>query len=241
MQESSSHCDFVALLLAAGQGRRLGLGRPKAQLELRGRSLLEWSARRLARLPGCRGVQIAMDQDTRDALWSEIAEELAPIVGLPPCLGGATRQDSCRLAYESAASHLPSFSLVAVHDAARPFFDLDACREGLRVAAAHGAAVLGHAAIDTLKRVDSQGRILATIDRSEVFQAATPQIFRRAEFERILAHAAKTQTVGTDEAGLAEACGVPVRAVAAPASNLKITRPEDLLLARGLEDILDQA
>ena len=241
MQDSSAQTGFVALLLAAGQGTRLGLGRPKAQFTLRGRSLLEWSARRLARLEGCRGVQVAMDQDTRDGLWSELAPELGSVVGLTPCLGGTTRQDSCRLAYESAVAQVTDFALVAVHDAARPFFDLQACRQALRVAAEHGGAVLGHAAIDTLKRVDREGRVLGTIDRGEVFQAATPQVFRRAEFERMLAHAAEHDTTLTDEAGLAEACGVPVQAVPAPATNLKITRPEDLLLARGLTEFLDEA
>lgn len=230
---------FVALLLAAGRGTRLGLELPKAWLEIEGRSILEWSAQRLARLPGHQGSILTLDEASLEQRWPDAETQLRAAGVSAPCLGGETRQESCRLAHEAAQASGLDFDLVLVHDAARPFFDLAACAEALQCAFREGGALLGHMAIDTLKQVDASGRVERTIDRRTVFQAATPQIFRRAEFARMLAHAAAHDVAGTDEAGLAEACGIPVHAVCAPATNLKITRPEDLLLLRGLTELLE--
>ncbi len=231
---------FRALLLAAGRSTRLGSAVPKPFLRLRGKTVLEWNARKLRLLPGFEGSVVTMDQRAIEERLPSLRSALAEEGVIDVTMGGATRQDSTRLAYEAACrSGDPDFDLVLVHDAARPFFSVDACAEALRVAQAHGAAILGHYAVDTIKECREDGSILRSLDRERIFHAATPQIFRRELFEQLLTHAESTGLLGTDEAGLAESAGIPVRAVAAPSTNIKLTRPEDLLVAEALETLLD--
>ncbi|MCA8970268.1 MAG: 2-C-methyl-D-erythritol 4-phosphate cytidylyltransferase [Planctomycetes bacterium] len=228
---------FVALLLAAGRSTRFAKSLPKTWYELGGAPVVVWSARRLARLAGHRGTILATDEESIAARVPAVRREFESANVVATTLGGATRQESCRLAFEAAATI--DAELVLVHDAARPFFCLDATITALEEAAEHGGAILGHRARDTLKRVES-GRVVRTIERDAVFHAATPQVFRRDAFEAMLAHARTHAIEGTDEAGLAEACGIPVVAIESPSTNIKITYPEDELVLPALASLLDE-
>ena len=230
---------FIALLLAAGAGTRLRAPIPKAWLEIRGQPVLAWSATRLARARGHRGCILAVDAQSLNTRVPAAQETLRQASVTRSIAGGASRQDSCRLAFEAATALDRPFDCVVVHDAARPFFDLPTFEKALRKAHEHGGAILGHPARDTLKAVDDDGFVRTTLPRERVFQAATPQVFRRDAFVHMLEHAATHGTVGTDEAGLAEASKVPVLTVPAPSSNIKLTYPEDLLLLPSLLALLD--
>ena len=120
-----------------------------------------------------------------------------------------------------------------MHDAARALLPNEATRSCLLAAAEHGAALLAMPASDTLKRVQQQ-RVVATVDRSNVWQAQTPQVIRRELLTRALEHAARTGFQGTDDVSLVEHLGERVIAVPGSAANLKITRPEDLPLAEAI-------
>lgn len=235
---SDAPVSFVALILAAGQGRRMGASKPKAWLEIEGKSVLAWSAERLARVPGHEGTILAVDADSLSQRVPEHQEALAAAGVVEIVEGGASRQESCQRAFAAATRRLPEVRVILVHDAARPFFPIPQTREALRIAAQQGGALLGHRARDTLKRIDPAGLILETVDRSEIFLAATPQCFRPDLFARMLAEAQRREIQGTDEAGLAEACGIPVRAVECPSTNLKLTWPEDLSLVPSLLALL---
>ena len=229
---------FVALILAAGQGRRMGATKPKAWLEIDGKSVLEWSAARLARVPGHAGTILAVDADSMSQRVPAHRDALGAFGVVDIVEGGASRQESCERAFAAATRRLPEVQVILVHDAARPFFPVSQTAEALRIAAQEGGALLGHRARDTLKRIDAAGLILETVDRSEIFQAATPQCFRPDLFARMLAEARHQGIRGTDEAGLAEACGIPVHAVECPSTNLKLTWPEDLSLVPSLIPLL---
>ena len=147
----------------------------------------------------------------------------------PPVLGGAERQDSVRLGLEALAAHKPDS--VLIHDGARPFPDaalIDRVIEGLDNApAAIPAMPLG----DTIKRVDS-GRVVETVDRSQLWRAQTPQGFH---FDAILAaHRQMAGRVLTDDAAVAEAAGIAPLIVAGSEENLKVTTAEDLAAAERL-------
>ncbi len=229
---------FVALILAAGQGRRMGANQPKAWLEIEGKSVLHWSAERMARVPGHLGTILTVDGTSLKERIPGQRAALESVGVLEFVKGGASRQESCELAFAAAESRLPEARVLLVHDAARPFFPLSETAEAIRLAAEKGGALLGHRTRDTLKRIDAQGLVLSTVDRSEIFQAATPQCFRRDLFERMLSIARENGIQGTDEAGLAEACGIPVHAVECPSTNLKLTWPEDLSLVPSLIPLL---
>lgn len=214
-------------------------GTPKPYLLLAGRPLLEWNARRLASIPGHLGTVAAMDEasltERLPGLWPALEQQR--VVG---CVrGGETRQGSTRQAYQAALERVTAgFELVLVHDCARPFFPYSGTAMALSCAAASGAAILGTWATDTLKRVDASGKIQSTLPRSEIVLAATPQVFRRAEFDRMMELGLEAGLEGTDEAGLAEAAGIEVQVIPSPSSNMKLTHPEDLLLLPCLESIL---
>ena len=229
---------FVALLLAAGSGSRLGGKTPKPYLELRGRTVLEWSARRLARVPGHVATILAVDAESHSTRIPELSAALSEAKVVRIVEGGATRQASCASAWQAAAGF--ELDCVAVHDCARPFFSIEASARAIEVAAkSRAGAILGSRARDTLKRVDDDGRVLETLERSSAFHAATPQVFAKEAWLRMLAFAEAQSIDGTDEAALAEACGIDVAAIDSPSTNIKITYAEDLLLLPALEALLD--
>src|SRR5688572_29114012 len=180
---------FVSmLLLAAGRGARFGGGVPKAWLPLRGRTLVERSLTRLARLlPSARAeIVLAVHDDDRARLLEPLLPRLQQLGLTKVVSGGATRQDSMRHALAAGDPHA---QLVLVHDAARPFFPLAAAAAAVAKAAATGAALLAMPAPDTLKEVDGT-RVRSTRPRDGVWSAQTPQVMRRDLLQAALAQAA---------------------------------------------------
>lgn len=146
-------------------------------------------------------------------------------------MGGITRQDSVF----AGLSALPAdISLVLVHDAARPLIDQATIVRCLQGAAQYGAVIAAVPVKDTLKQAIGSRVIEKTVDRTGLWQAQTPQAVQRELLEQAFAAAARQKFVGTDEASLLEAVGIPVRMVDGAERNLKITHPEDLQVAAAL-------
>src|SRR6059058_952709 len=214
-----------ALIVAAGRGTRFGGDLPKQYLSLGGATVLRHAVNAFAAHPRIAGVLVAIRPEDR-ALFDRAVAGLSV---LPPVPGGAERQDSVRLGLEALAAHKPDS--VLIHDGARPFPDaalIDRVIEGLDNApAAIPAIPLG----DTIKRVDS-GRVIETVDRSQLWRAQTPQGFH---FDAILAaHRQMAGRVLTDDAAVAEAAGIAPLIVAGSEENLKVTTAEDLAAAERL-------
>jgi 2-C-methyl-D-erythritol 4-phosphate cytidylyltransferase len=211
----------AALLLGAGAGNRLGASVPKAFSEVAGRTLLMHSLERFRGHRLVRDVVVIVP-----APYVERAQTLSG-----PSLvvaGGVTRLDSVRVGLAALADDVDT---VLVHDVARPFVPaavidrvVDALTEGA------DAVVPGLPVTDTIKRVDSDERVLATVDRSELRAIQTPQGFRVAAL--VAAHEGAPEA--TDDAGLIEALGGTVVVVAGAEEAFKITRPWDLRVAEAL-------
>ncbi len=139
--------------------------------------------------------------------------------------GGATRQASVA----AALALLPAQpdGPVMIHDGVRPFPPADSIRLALAALASADGALLAEASTDTLKRVDAQGWVVATEPRECIFRAQTPQVALLSTWRRAFAWASAQGFVGTDDASILEAMGLRVRVIAASASNLKLTTPED--------------
>ncbi len=208
---------------AAGAGRRLG-GWKKPFLELEGEPVLLRALRPFLGHPDVVAVRVALTTD--DAAdpppW---LRDLAPRV--QTVVGGASRADSVRAAVEALPSEV---EIVVVHDAARPLVDRELLDRCLVVAREGVGAVAGLPAVDTLKEVDEDGRVVGSPDRSRIWHAQTPQVFPRSILERAFREAGTSPAV-TDDAGLVELIGAPVRMVRGSPRNVKITRPEDLAVA----------
>ena len=214
-----------ALVVAAGRGTRFGGTVPKQYLPLGAATVLRHAAASFTQHPRIAGVQVVIRDEDR----AIFAAATAGLPLLPPVPGGAERQDSVRLGLEALVSHDPS--RVLIHDGARPFPGsqlIDRVLDALDQApAAIPALPLG----DTIKRVEN-GVIRATIDRSQLWRAQTPQGFH---FGPILAaHRAATGRMLTDDAAVAEAAGIAPVVVGGSEDNLKVTTANDLAAAERL-------
>lgn len=220
---SRSHEKAVAELLiivAAGSGSRLGRGGPKALVPLAGRPLLDWTLEAFRPLSFDGSVVTAPPDRVED--FVRLVGSRARVVA-----GGETRSASVRRGFEALA---PSDGdIVAVHDAARPLVTGEEAAAVVRAAAQSGAAIAAIPVVDTIKQA-AGGRVVRTLDRSQLVAAATPQAFRA----EILRRALETGRDATDEASLCEELGIPVTVVPVSRAAFKITTPEDLELAEAI-------
>ena len=215
------------VLVAAGQGTRIGGDTPKQYRLLAGVPVLLRALRPFTTHPEV--AQVALVLPPADAAAPpDFLRGLAGD-GLTLVAGGAERRDSVRA---GLAALRPDCAIVLVHDAARPFVDRAVVDAVIRHARAGDGAVAAVPLSDTLKEAaaDDATRVARTIPRDRLWRAQTPQGFPRALLVRAFA-AADAGAAATDDAMLVEACGGTVRLVPDRVRNLKITTPEDLALA----------
>ena len=217
------------IVVAAGSGQRLGASAPKAFVKLGGRTLLAHALGIIARF-GLADEVVVTVPPGMEAAAREEADRVGLVIPIKIIAGGAERQDSVRIAlgFTSAAAEL-----VVIHDAARPFATVGMFQSCLDGAASVGAAIVAIPLADTLKRVDHH-QIKETVPRANLWQAQTPQAFRRDLIIRAHEWAVQNQVVATDDADLVERSGGAVTVVIGSPLNLKITKAEDLSLAEAI-------
>lgn len=215
-----------AIVPAAGRGRRFGGDRPKQFALLLGRPALAWTVERLAGVPAIDRIVVAAPAGIAVETLEMLAKEVAPRPGVDVTAveGGRRRQDSVAAAL--AASTAEPSDWVAVHDGARPCLSAADLEAVLRAAAGSDreGAVLGRPVSDTLKIVKA-GFLGATVGRSSLFRAETPQVFRAGRLAAALEHAAAHDVEVSDESSLFEPGSIA--AVAAAHPNPKLTDPSD--------------
>jgi 2-C-methyl-D-erythritol 4-phosphate cytidylyltransferase/2-C-methyl-D-erythritol 2,4-cyclodiphosphate synthase len=212
-----------AILAAGGRGLRLGHSQPKQLLEIAGRPILERSVSLLKDHPDVHEVIVALPEELVEDPPAYLLDSSKP---LRVVKGGARRQDSVAAAFRLVSDRA---DVVVVHDAARPFATSGLLAKTIAAAVETGAALAALEARDTVKKVED-GVVSATLDRRTIFLAQTPQAFRRD----VLRDALAASGDATDEAALAERAGHPVRIVEGEASNIKVTTPEDLVIAEAI-------
>jgi 2-C-methyl-D-erythritol 4-phosphate cytidylyltransferase len=219
-----------AIIVAAGSGTRLGFDVPKAFVELHGRTLLWYSLRTIAAVAAIEEAVITVPPAMESLARAQVrAAALEIPVKITP--GGAERQDSVRIALGLTSAEA---ELVIVHDAARPFATPAMFAAALAAAARVGGAIVATPVADTLKRVGHEGEIVATVARANLWQAQTPQAFRRDLLVRAHERAVidrADRIPATDDADLVERLGATVAVVDGSTLNFKITTAADLRLA----------
>ena len=215
----------IALVVAAGRGTRVGGPLPKQYLPLAGRPLLRHSLETLATHPGIAAVRVVFNPE--DSGHYESATRGLEL--LTPVAGGAARQDSVRLGLESLENRAPE--RVLIHDGARPLVDAGTIDRVLAALDDAEGSIPALPVSDTVKRGEN-GRVLETVDRSQLWRAQTPQGFRFAAILR--AHRAARGSELSDDAAVAERAGLSVRLVLGNEENFKVTTSEDLLRAEQL-------
>lgn len=221
----------MALIVpAAGAGERLGAETPKPYLEIAGKTILEHTLSKFSRIDELDEVIIATS-GSYSRLAEEISGRVFPSIDRVLVVeGGSERQQSIEAALEKVSE---SIGLVAVHDAVRPFVDRESirkCCERMTGDKVDGA-VLAVPAKDTIKIVDGNRFIVDTPPREGVWQAQTPQVFKRSVLIDAYRTARKQNVTGTDDASLVEKFGGKVTVIEGTTDNFKITYPVDLRLA----------
>ena len=220
-----------AVVPAGGVGRRFAGDRPKQYAVLGARPIIAHVVARLAAARGVAGIVAAVAP--ADPWWNEAAEGFGVPVARTD--GGAERRDSVLNALDHLRDMAGDDDLVMVHDAVRPCVALkDIDRVVAAARAEPDGAILAAPISDTLKRAEPGGSIAATVDRSGLWRALTPQIFPLGRLRAALRAAVESGRAVTDEAQAMELAGARPRLVEGSPGNIKITRPEDLALARAL-------
>ena len=219
----------TAIVLAAGQGKRMNSKVQKQFLELGGKPLLYYSLKCFQDSGMIRDIILVTGAESVPFCNEEIVEKygLTKVTKVIP--GGKERYDSV---YEGLLS-CENSDFVLIHDGARPFITEEIIRRGIQGVEKTGACVIGMPSKDTVKIADTQGYVAETPDRSTVWTIQTPQIFEyrliREAHEKIRC---RDMSAITDDAMVVEQeTGVKVALVEGSYKNIKITTPEDLDIA----------
>jgi 2-C-methyl-D-erythritol 4-phosphate cytidylyltransferase len=218
---------FWAIVPAAGVGKRMQADRPKQYLELTGKTVIEHTLLRLLQANVFTAIAVAVSEE--DPYWPELSiSQHKNIITAP---GGKERADSVLSGLKTIISQAADDDWVLVHDAARPCItpsDIHFLIDSLVNDDVGG--ILALASPDTLKQIDGIA-ITGTLDRSHIWRALTPQMFRYGMLKSALEQAQGNPAI-TDEASALELKGLQPKIVEGRPDNIKITRPEDLALAQ---------
>lgn len=214
---------WYAIILAGGSGSRMGAGRNKVLLELRGKPVIERSIRAFQGLVD--GVVLVAREEDIPAMQTVAKAVQGPVTIVP---GGSTRQASV---WNGLRALPEGCTHALIHDGARCLVDEATIRRCMASVEAFGTGVAAIPAIDTIKQVDENEIVTATPDRSTLRAVQTPQGFTVELIRRAHEAAMQDHFLGTDDASLVERLGVPVRLTLGDRRNIKLTTPEDMLMA----------
>lgn len=217
----------IALVPAAGQGKRMGGAHSKPYLLLEGKPILAHTLLELERCPLVDEVVLMVERGEIERARASVVEEFRLQKVGAILAGGLQRQDSV---WEGLKTVQDDCDLVMVHDGVRPFISQEMLTRSIQGAVDCGASIAGMPAKDTVKLVSAQNVVLTTPDRKSIFLVQTPQTFKRDILLRAYRQAMEDGFYATDEASLVERLGLPVRVVEGSYENIKITTPEDLVV-----------
>lgn len=217
----------TAVFPAAGQGRRMKAGKNKVFLELLGKPILVHTLECFSASQQVDFLVVIVAEEE----VAQIEQMLSEVTGLKPYVvvaGGSERQYSIA---NGLAAMPAETEIVLVHDAARPLVSLSVIENVIAAARAEGSAIAAVPEKNTIKVVDEEGFVKETPNRAVLWAVQTPQGFRKEILLEAYQRAGKDGFLGTDDASLVERMGCPVQVVASSYRNIKVTTPEDLLIA----------
>lgn len=223
-----------AVIVAGGTGERFGAPGGKQLASAAGVPLLTWSLRAFDACDAVDEVVLVTHPDRVGLYAAEAVDACAVRKVTAVVAGGERRQDSVAAGLSAVSA---GTTIVAVHDGARPLVTpptISAAIEAVRVGAGLAGVVVGHPVFDTLKETGSDRLVTSTLDRSRLWTAQTPQVFRLDELVEAFASAEEAGFTGTDDASLVERMGGRVAMVEGPRDNIKVTVPEDLAIVEAV-------
>lgn len=224
-----NHENLWVIVPAAGTGSRFGADLPKQYASLLDCCVLEHTLLRLLEFVDPNRVLVAISADDRH--WNQL--QIARDSRVETVAGGTERADSVENALHALSGRAQDSDWVLVHDAARPCLEQDDMQSLMREIENHPAGgLLAVPVADTLKRAGPDSEVEATVDRQDLWQAQTPQVFRYGLLHRAMRDAREQGLQVTDEASAMECAGFAPKLVIGSRTNIKITNREDLVLAR---------
>jgi 2-C-methyl-D-erythritol 4-phosphate cytidylyltransferase len=216
--------DISVIIPAAGSGSRMGGDVPKPFIKIAGLPVLSHTLRCFDYVDRIALVILAVSEGCK-TLAQQAIESSGVKVPVKIVNGGAERLDSIRNALQHIA---PGTSLIAVHDAVRPFVGRELLLRLIESAEKYGSSIPGLPVTDTIKQIDNDGLVISTPLRSSLRSVQTPQIFRTDILKSAYKHAALQGIRATDDASLVEYLGHEVKVIEGTPENIKLTYPEDL-------------
>ena len=220
--------NYQVVIPAAGQGKRMGAGKNKLLIPLRGLPIISHTLQVFLKDSNCKRILLAINPAEK-AIFSTLIEELEGTVPITLVAGGSERQYSIHNALKAADKE----GIVLVHDGARPFIRPSIIRQLVEKAEWTGAAITAVPVKDTIKKAVNM-EVSETIERSSLWSVQTPQAFRISLLLQAYEDAEKDGFLGTDDASLAERMGVGVSIVEGHYDNIKLTTTEDLYFAEAI-------
>ena len=220
-----------AIVPAAGNSERFGGSMPKQYCALNGKPVIIHTLERLNSVGRIESIQVGLSPE--DQIWSSLR-------GIPPKVvdvfcGGVTRAETVMHGLRNLTESYNPDDWVLIHDAARPCVSIESIHELIgRVLSLDQGGLLAVPEWETLKRADSNGMVIDTVDRNSLWRAQTPQMFRSGELLNAMLDLGDDVAKLTDEAGAMEKAGYNPLLVRSHQDNIKITTPEDLRLAEKL-------
>jgi 2-C-methyl-D-erythritol 4-phosphate cytidylyltransferase len=218
-----------AVIVSAGRGQRFMEGEKKQFHLLAGKPILAHTLEKFQACPLIRHVLLVVAHEDMEYSMKEIVEKYRcrKVFRIVP--GGRKRQDSAKNGIEA----LPKDSeIVVIHDGVRPFVTKEIIQDSIHLAVRFGAVVTAMPVKDTIKVSEPDGTVLRTLEREALWQAQTPQTFKVDLIREAYQKAARDGFVANDDASLVERLGIRVHLLPGSYTNIKITTPEDLLLAQ---------
>ena len=219
-----------AILVAAGQGTRMGTGVDKLFLEVAGRPVVAHTWQRFEDAK-CIDEIILVVRKGREMEFEKLAKMFRFQKPFHIVTGGRERQDSVWNGLEMLS---PRAEVVAIHDAARPCVSEELIEATVKDAGESGAAVAAQPVTDTIKESVDGKLIRRTLDRSTLWAVQTPQTFRVEVIRRAISAAQRQLLIFTDDTAACELIGQPVRLVSRVTPNPKVTVPGDLPMVEAL-------
>jgi 2-C-methyl-D-erythritol 4-phosphate cytidylyltransferase len=220
-----------AIIVAAGQGRRMQSGTRKQYLTVAGRPVLGHTLIKFDACDDIDSIYVVVPQEDFDYCREKVISPANLRKPIHLVAGGNQRQKSV---FNGLEALTPKRGLVVVHDGVRPLIEPRQISSCIATARQSGACILGIPAFDTIKRVDEADTIAATMNRECLWLAQTPQVFRYKILHRAHQKAITDGFAGTDDALLVERIGYGVKIITGSKTNLKITTAEDLAIAQAL-------
>jgi len=220
----------TAIIAAAGTGARMASDRPKQFLLLAGTAIIFHTLKPFEQCESIQEVIVVLPAEESAAFLALAGKQgLRKLSRVVP--GGTTRADSVKRGLNAIRS--ASAGIVAVHDGVRPFVTAEEIDGVVAAAESDGAAILVAPVTDTIKQVGEHS-VVRTLDRQELRRALTPQCFRYELLRKAYENADVNDPALTDESALVERIGARVTTIEGSSRNIKITTPQDLLIAEAL-------